>query len=90
MEEQHEAQVERLERPEFEILVNEYEVLVNEHRMTGLQVKQAAIAQGVPIQLDFVLSEERPNGRPHIVGDNETVSLTKRSKFHAVSPDDNS
>lgn len=58
--------------------------------MTGLEIKQAAIAQGVPIQIDFVLSEELANGRTQIVGDNETVTVNKRSKFHAVSPDDNS
>jgi len=77
-------------RPEFEILVNEHEVVVRDHRMTGLEIKRAAIAQHVPIQLDFVLSEELPNGRFGVVGDDEVVTVNKHSKFHAVSPDDNS
>jgi len=43
-------------RPEFEILINEHEVVVHDHRITGLEIKRTAIAQNVPIQLDFVLS----------------------------------
>ena len=92
MEQQHiEAPVHPQGRPDFPILVNEkYSVLVHDNRMTGLQIKQAAIDQGVPIQIDFVLSEERPNWVPKIVGDNDTITVNKNSKFHAVSPDDNS
>jgi hypothetical protein len=77
-------------RPAFEILVNEHGVIVNDNRMTGRDIKQAAVDQGVPIQVDFVLSEEQPNGRPRIIGDDEVVTVNKHSKFHAVSPDDNS
>lgn len=74
----------------IEIRVNEHEVIVHEHRMTGLEIKQAAIAQNVPIQLDFVLSMDRPHERPKIIGDDEPVTVNKNSKFHAVAPDDNS
>jgi hypothetical protein len=77
-------------RPRIEILVNEHEVIVHDHRLTGLQIKEAAIAQHVPIQLDFVLSEDRPHQHPKIIGDDDAVTVNKHSKFHAVSPDDNS
>ena len=68
-------------RPAFEILVNEHGVIVNDNRMTGRDIKQAAVDQGVPIQVDFVLSEEQPNGRPRIIGDDEVVTVNKHSKF---------
>lgn len=73
-----------------EILVNERPVNVDGPRITGLAIKQAAIAQGVPIQLDFVLSEELPNGRSRVVGDNDTVTVNKNSRFLAIPNDDNS
>lgn len=78
------------ERPDFTIEVNERPVLVHENRMAVLALKQTAIQQGVPIQVDFVVSEEQPNGRPKILADDDIVTLNKHSKFHAVSPDDNS
>ncbi len=51
---------------------------------------QAAIAQGVKIELSFVLSEELPNRKTRIVGDTDVVTVTKHSPFIAVAPDDNS
>ena len=73
-----------------EITVNEKSVQVNGPRITGLEIKQAAIAQGIPIQLDFVLSEELPGNRSRIVGDNDVVTVNKHSRFLAVPNDDNS
>lgn len=73
-----------------EILVNDLTVNVNGPRITGLEIKEAAIAQKVPIQLDFVLSEELPNGRSRVVGDNDTITVNKHSKFLAIPNDDNS
>jgi hypothetical protein len=69
------------------IHVNEQPVRVP-HRVSGLQIKEAAIAQGVPIQTDFVLSEELPNRRTKIIGDQDEVN--EQSRFVAVAPDDNS
>lgn len=88
MENQQEA-VEARPR-QVEVLVNEHEVRVPGPRVTGREIKEAAVAQGVPIKVDFVLSEELPNGRTRIVGDCDTVTVTRCSRFHAVSPDDNS
>lgn len=73
-----------------EIQVNGSAVSIEGPRVTGLQIKEAAIAQGVAIQLTFVLSEELQNGRLKIVGDADVVTVTPQSKFVAVANDDNS
>ena len=72
------------------ITVNEKPVEIEGPRATGLAIKQEAIAQGVKIELSFVLSEELPNRRTRIVGDTDVVTVTKHSRFIAVAPDDNS
>jgi hypothetical protein len=73
-----------------EISVNERAVSVDGPHSTGFAIKEAAIAQGVPIELDFVLSEEEPGGRTRIIGDEERVIVHPKARFHAVAPDDNS
>ena len=75
---------------QVEILVNEKKVTLPGPKATGLQVKEAAIAQGVNIQLDFVLSEEFGERRSKIVGDTDEVTLHPGQHFTAVAPDDNS
>lgn len=75
---------------EVAILVNGKQVMVMGPRTTGLQIKQAAIAQGVSIKVDFVLSEELEHHKSRIVGDNEEITINKNSRFIAVAPDDNS
>jgi hypothetical protein len=72
-----------------EVHVNEQPVQVP-HKTTGIAIKQAAIAQGVKIQLDFILSEERGQGKDRIIGDNDEVEVNRHSRFLAVAPDDNS
>lgn len=72
------------------VAVNNRPVEIDGHRVTGLEIKQAAIAQGVPIQLDFQLAEIRPNGEHQIIGDNDVVTITRNSKFVATAADDNS
>jgi hypothetical protein len=72
------------------ITVNEKPVTVTGPKATGLEIKQAAIAQGVQIGLDFQLSEELANGRTRIVGDAEPITVNKNSRFDAVAGDDNS
>lgn len=72
------------------ITVNEHPVKIGGPKATGLQIKQAAIAQGVRIEIGFILSEELPNRRTRIVGDNDVVTINKNSRFVAVAPDDNS
>ncbi len=74
----------------IEITVNKHPVEVEEKVLTGLEIKEAAIAQGVSIQLDFVLSEHLGHGQTRIVGDNDEVKVHEHSKFTAVAGDDNS
>jgi hypothetical protein len=72
------------------IHVNERPVTMTGRHQTGLDIKEAAIAQGVPIKTDFVLSVEHGDGHTKIVDDNETVTITEHSRFVAIDNDDNS
>ncbi|HEY2357772.1 MAG TPA: multiubiquitin domain-containing protein [Phenylobacterium sp.] len=70
--------------------VNEQSVKLVGHVQTGLQIKQAAVAQGVKIELDFVLSEELSHDRTRIVVDDQKVAVTDKSRFDATPNDDQS
>lgn len=72
------------------IHVNERPVTLHNRRVTGLAIKQAAIAQGVPIEEDFILVLELENGRTQVIGDSDVVTLTKHSRFLANDGDDDS
>ena len=73
------------------VKVNTMPVTLESHRVTGLEVKQAAIAQGVGIELDFLLTLEAHEGKSaRSVDDDETVTVTKHSGFTANDGDDNS
>lgn len=72
------------------VLVNEKPVEVPAPKATGLEIKQAAVNAGLPVQTDFVLSEEEHNGTTRIVGDEDEVTVNKNSRFLAIAPDDNS
>lgn len=75
---------------EIEIFVNEKPVLISGHKATGLEIKEAALRQGAPLQLDFILSEEFEPRRTRVIGDEDVVHLHKHQRFVAVAPDDNS
>jgi hypothetical protein len=71
------------------VKVNNKPVVLPEHRVKGLQVKEAAIDQGVEIQLDFLLTLEAHEGQPaRTIADDETVTVTKHSEFTANDADD--
>jgi hypothetical protein len=72
------------------ISVNDQDVQIEGPHSAGLQIKQAAIAQGVPIAFDFVLSEEIGPRRTKVIGDTDIVTLHKGARFIAVPNDDNS
>lgn len=72
------------------ILVNEKPVTIDDRSQTGTTIKQAAIAQGVQIQPDFVLSIERGGGKTELIGDDQPVRVHKGERFLAVPNDDNS
>ncbi|HEY3819948.1 MAG TPA: multiubiquitin domain-containing protein [Polyangiaceae bacterium] len=75
---------------DIKISVNEKPVTMHRHKANGLQIKEAAIAQGVNIKTDFVLSVELGERRTRAVGDTDTIELYEGQKFIAVTPDDNS
>jgi Multiubiquitin len=73
------------------VKVNRKKVELKSHRSTGLEIKEAAIAQGVEIQLDFQLTEEAHDGHPaRIIADDAVITVTHHSKFTANDGDDNS
>lgn len=75
---------------EIRIEVNGKEVVVPEKEMTGAEIKQTAIAQGVHIQPSFVLQLEQPNGTSKVIGDADIVRVHNHMSFTAIAPDDNS
>ena len=81
-------------RPQLHVItitVNNKPVMMTGPRHTGLEIKQAAIAQGVKIDVGFLLYEIRHGGQPNkLIDDGETVTITDHSEFHAVADDDNS
>jgi hypothetical protein len=79
-----------IERPDVLILVNDQKVRVRGPRTTGLEIKDAAIQEGLPIDLGFQLIEELPHDRTRVVGDADVVEVRTDSRFLALAPDDNS
>jgi hypothetical protein len=73
-----------------EITVNNKEIEVEGPMATGLQIKEAAIAQGLQIELSFQLSEKLGPHKTKIIGDTDTVTLHPDAVFIAVADDDNS
>jgi hypothetical protein len=71
------------------VTVNNQTVDVPEPEVTGLEIKQDAIDQGVQIQLNFPLSVKRGD-RYVPVGDDEPIRVREGEQFLAVAPDDNS
>lgn len=73
-----------------QVTVNGDPVELPQGKVTGLEVKEAAIAQRVPdIALDFQLSIKRGDSYD-VVGDTDEVEAHRGEEFLAVAPDDNS
>ena len=73
-----------------EIVVNGKPVNVPDKDVTGLEVKQAAIAQGVNIQLDFLVFRDLSNGQQVGVKDDEIVKVHHKERFDILCNDDHS
>jgi len=73
------------------IKVNDNPVKMGKPKATVLEIKQAAIAQGVNIQLDFVLfkMDSEGNNGPALA-DDKVLKLSDCDEFRCVSQDDNS
>jgi hypothetical protein len=72
------------------VLVNEKPVALDGKKQTGLSIKEAAIAQGIPIQLDFILSIELGGGKTKLIGDDDRIEVHPHDRFLAIPNDDNS
>lgn len=71
------------------ITVNDTAVTVPDNRVTGLQIKESAIAAGVPITPAFVLFQITNKGR-ELVRDDQVAKVNKNSVFEAITDDINS
>lgn len=69
------------------VSVNEQPVELSKGEAVGAEIKRAAIAQGVNIELDFSLFFRGKDGLEP-VRDDETVKLKKGAEFVAVAADD--
>ncbi len=72
------------------IEVNDHKVEMPQGPATGLEIKDAAIKHGVPIQPNFVLQQELPNGTSKVIGNDDKVDVRENLSFTAIAPDDNS
>jgi len=72
------------------VSVNRRPVVLQRHEAAGAHIKAAAIEQGVPIQQDFALFEDKGHGNLKSVGDKDVLILHEEETFRAVAPDDNS
>jgi predicted nuclease with TOPRIM domain len=90
--EELEEEAEDLEaKKSIEVVFNEkYPVKVHGKKQTGLSLKEAAIKDGVPIQLDFVLSIELGGGKTEIIGNADPIKVKQGDRFLAIPDDDNS
>ncbi|HEY8885369.1 MAG TPA: multiubiquitin domain-containing protein [Chloroflexota bacterium] len=73
------------------VSVNGKAVRLPSHRVNGLEVKRAAIGQGVEIQEDFLLTLEAHDGKPaETIANDRTITVTEHSVFTANDGDDDS
>jgi L-cysteine desulfidase len=73
-----------------DILVNGKPVTVPDKEVTGLQIKEAAIAQGVNIKLNFLVFRDLSNGQQASVKDDETIKVHHKERFDVLCNDDHS
>lgn len=79
-----------LPKRHIHITVNrQWSVTIDGARQTGASIKEVAIAQGVPIQLDFLLSR-KDGSKFEPVGDEEHIHVHDGDEFRALDGDDNS
>ncbi len=79
----------RLPKRDVHLTVNRRPVIVDGRHQTGATIKQAAIAQGVLIQPDFLLSR-KVDAKFSPVRDDEQIEVHDGDEFRANDGDDNS
>lgn len=72
------------------VTVNGKNVVLSAHKVSGLQIKEAAIKQGVAIEVSFVLQQELPNGHGKVIGNDDEIEVHEHERFTAIANDDNS
>jgi hypothetical protein len=72
------------------IRVNNNDVTMPGRYATGLEIKEAAIREGVDIKVEIVLFAELPDGKEKVVKDDQTVDLHHDKCFEAIDNDDHS
>ena len=72
------------------IALNDKRVVLDGSTQTGESIKRAAIAQGLNIRADFVLSIELGGGKTKLIGDGELIEVRPIHRFLAIENDDNS
>lgn len=73
-----------------DVMINNHAVRLPKRRLSGAEIKAAAIAQGVQIDAGFQLWWEKGNGHEEQVSDTDTITTKDGQNFTAVAPDDNS
>ena len=71
------------------VTVNGQSVELPDREVTGLEIKQAAVAQDAHLDLGFQLSVKHGN-RYTVLGDTDPVRVHRGQEFLMVPPDDNS
>lgn len=75
---------------EIEIIVNNKPVIVPDKEVTGLQIKEAAIAQRVNIKLDFLVFRDHSNGQQEGIKDDQIIKVHHKERFDVLCNDDHS
>lgn len=78
-----------LPQKDIHVTVNRRPVTVRGASQTGLSIKESAIAQGVPIKIDFLLSR-KAGAKFKPIGDDESIRVHNEDEFRANDGDDNS
>ena len=82
--------IDHLGRDLVKVFVNNREVLMPKIKLTGYEIKELAIAENVPIKIDFVLFEDFPNGKQETIPDQKHVQIHEHQRFEAIDNDDHS
>jgi len=74
-----------------DVKVNGTKVTLGQHRVTGLDIKDAAVAQRVPhVTVEFTLMRVNKDDSLTTIPNGELITVTKKSEFKMVAADDNS
>jgi hypothetical protein len=72
-----------------DVAVNNYRVTLTLDRMTGMEIKLEAAAQGADLEAGFHLSV-KTGSRYRVIEDEEVIEVRNGQEFLAIAPDDNS